>query len=229
MIAEIEAMARGFYGYGRWDAPYWFIGPEQGGDNNEIRGKAFLKLEKDGLCDCEEFHKEIREFKWHRESPALQPTWRRLILLLKAFRNDFSTEELSDEETLRGSLRDYQRDYWGMNDAETCVIELSGLSAKNAKTGATYEPIKEKYLKERIGTIHTKIHRQEFKPKIVIMYGFGEKEHWPKIAGVPFVRHLVEKRGPTTFAFAEHPSARYQEDSYWVELGKRLRKESERP
>jgi hypothetical protein len=26
--SELDRMAEHFYGYGRWDAPYWFIGPE---------------------------------------------------------------------------------------------------------------------------------------------------------------------------------------------------------
>jgi hypothetical protein len=31
---ELE-MAQNCFGYGRWDAPYWFIGPEQGKGNDE--------------------------------------------------------------------------------------------------------------------------------------------------------------------------------------------------
>jgi hypothetical protein len=31
-----EEMARECYGYGRWGAPYWFIGPEQGQGSWEI-------------------------------------------------------------------------------------------------------------------------------------------------------------------------------------------------
>jgi len=50
--AEYE-MGSGCYGYGRWEAPYWFIGPEEGqspGKNNHVklRYKAFHKLSKDG-------------------------------------------------------------------------------------------------------------------------------------------------------------------------------------
>ena len=35
MDEEMCAMARGNYGYGRWEAPYWFIGPEQGMGQHE--------------------------------------------------------------------------------------------------------------------------------------------------------------------------------------------------
>src|SRR6516165_6556836 len=121
-------MARDFYGYGTWDAPFWFIGPEPGGDGNEKRAKAFSKLGKDGLCDCKEFHTEINEVRWHREPPekaALQPTWRRLMLLL------MPAVKLSSD---RAALREYQCRHWGKLNGETCVIELGGLSAKNVRT-----------------------------------------------------------------------------------------------
>jgi hypothetical protein len=32
-----EEMARECYGYGRWAAPYWFIGPEQGQGHDDLR------------------------------------------------------------------------------------------------------------------------------------------------------------------------------------------------
>jgi hypothetical protein len=28
--SELAKMAEDFFGYGRWEAPYWFIGPEAG-------------------------------------------------------------------------------------------------------------------------------------------------------------------------------------------------------
>lgn len=80
---ELE-MASQFYGYGNWEPPYWFIGPEQGkgrkeGDDNAGRAQAWAKLGKPDLCDCKGFHVEIGENSWHREpppGPALQRTWR---------------------------------------------------------------------------------------------------------------------------------------------------------
>jgi hypothetical protein len=60
---ELE-MARGFYGYGRWDAPYWFIGPEPGMGPNQPASNApllnaWLKSGKCDLCDCYEFQASI--------------------------------------------------------------------------------------------------------------------------------------------------------------------------
>lgn len=86
-------MAHGFYGYGRWDAPHWFIGPEQGigpkGVGNAVRSKVWHKLGSPELCDCKEFHFEIGEDSWYRTTPPpaplLQSTWRPLMLLLMSF------------------------------------------------------------------------------------------------------------------------------------------------
>jgi hypothetical protein len=49
MDKDTLEMARRNYGYGRWDAPYWFIGPQQGmgrheNSNLRLRVKAWQDL-----------------------------------------------------------------------------------------------------------------------------------------------------------------------------------------
>jgi hypothetical protein len=83
-------MACHSYGFGRWKAPYWFIGPEQGKGPNESadnkdRLDAWLNLGGKELFDCRRFHELIHDDTRHREKPHLQPTWRPLITLLMAF------------------------------------------------------------------------------------------------------------------------------------------------
>ena len=125
----IDEMARRCYGYGCWDAPYWFIGPEQGqgrAENNDLRRRveAWLHFGGGELSDCRDFHDRIGEKSWHCNKPKLQQTWRPLMLLLATF-----LERPADNE----SLRTYQRDKWGTLSGETCVIELSGLPASSLK------------------------------------------------------------------------------------------------
>src|ERR1035438_3752433 len=120
-----NALARECYGYGRWDAPYWFIGLEQGQDKRENdavnpRYEVFLELGRDGLCDAAEFHTHPKiatlTKPWFRErNPPTQSTWRYLILLLKAYLG---------EDTRLDSCRVYQRDRWGKSGGvgETGVI-----------------------------------------------------------------------------------------------------------
>jgi hypothetical protein len=209
--AEYE-MARGCYGYGRWGAPYWFIGLEEGLSPNESNGlklryKAFRQLSKDGLSDCGVFHGFIHETRWHRAArPALQPAWRRLILLLMTF-----LEKDADNE----SLRIYQRDRFGRLDGETCVIELSGLPARNLNIPRNRELFRE----ERIKFIRGKM--LACKPKFVVMYGRRDLKHWEQIADVTLRRKSVKKVGSTILAVAKHPVARGPNE-YWVKLGQRM-------
>ena len=78
--ALLHKMALECYGYGRWDAPFWFIGPEQGmGETDDIRLRVatWLKLGAAEVCDCREFHETLGDFRWHgtpSKAPVLQKT-----------------------------------------------------------------------------------------------------------------------------------------------------------
>jgi hypothetical protein len=98
--------AEHWYGYGAWDAPYWFIGPEPGmanaeGDNLIARCNAWARLCKGHpleLIDCIDHHKAFHHMKFFERTirmkhpcldevmrPPTQATWRRLITLLLAY------------------------------------------------------------------------------------------------------------------------------------------------
>jgi hypothetical protein len=212
-MRELE-MARRFYGYGRWDAPYWFIGPEQGkgpketGDNTP-RVNAWLQLGGADLCDCRDFHDLIGEKNWHKETPRLQSTWRPLMALLMTFLG---------EPANKGTLRDYQRDRWGrVSGGETCVIELSGLPARNSRVPMP----REQFRQERIEIIRQRM--ITYKPRLVVMYGVSEKAHWEQIAGAALEPDRFLQRESSILGFTRHPAARRRENNDWEELGKKLR------
>ena len=212
-------MDRRFFGYGRWDAPYWFIGPEQGKgpketQDNTPRLRAWLQLGETELCDCHEFHRLIGEVSWHQDEPTLQKTWRPLILLLMAY---------LERDTRIESLRTYQRDRWGrVSGGETCIIELSGLAARSLSVPMA----RKRFLQERIEIIRQRI--DTYKPELVIMYGDSRerKENWEKIAGDVFpsnkVYPKVLKRGPTVIALFPHPIWSKLTDLEWKALGEGL-------
>jgi hypothetical protein len=224
MNDELE-MAERFFGFGRWDAPYWFIGPEPGGSNNDIRARVWKdQFGKGDLLDCKAFHDALvgamrekgidpksidKVKKLVRESPkpALQPTWRRLILLLKANRDE------------NYDLAIYQRDFWGHADAktrETCVIELLGLPAK----GLMKRNEEEDHKRERANRIRGKI--LENGPEFVVMYGRSEENYWKLIAGPDLPRDKVVKLGPTKFIFLPHPNDFGRTDKEWITWGENL-------
>ena len=229
MDAETEKMAREFFGYGRWGAPYWFIGPEPAGDSHTQRSLAFRILGKDGLCDCKEFHNGIG-VDWSGE---LQKTWKRQILILENFLGEDGKVEFPDKGNPAQTLLNYQWECWGSRDGNTCVIELRGL---NTKGNSEYRKICDAELGRRIEYIKEKLKTSEEKPKLVVMYGKTDQGRWEPIADHilaidrPYDRPLMQDS--TTYVFAYHPNARghkgdyWLKDSYWEDLGKRARRES---
>jgi hypothetical protein len=211
MDDRIREMARRCYGYGRWEAPYWFIGPEQGQalhehDDLEARCEAWLTLGGGELSDCQAFSYLIREKRWHRETPMLQNTWRRLMLLLMAF-----LQRPTDNE----NLKTYQRDRWGRTNDETCVIELSGLPANNfdvPRERGLFRP-------ERISVICERM--RTYKPELVVIYGVGTKKQWT--SGGWYSPDSLRRLQSTILEFTPHPSRPSRKDAYWVAQGQRLR------
>jgi hypothetical protein len=212
---EIEMARRGF-GYGRWDAPYWFIGLEEGKGPGESPGNskridAWYRLEKDGLSDCQLFHNAIGEGNWHRVQPNLSPTWRPLILLLKAFLN---------ESTNNDDLREYQRAHWGCSTGETCLIELSGTAARSLKEKID----RERFRDERIRFIRGKLAQSS--PTFVVMYGVTRRADWVRLVGLSLEIDRIVRRDQTLFVMTPSPTAFGRKNADWISLGRRLREEA---
>jgi len=212
MDEGVLEMARQRYGYGRWGAPYWFIGLEEGmapdkTDGLLQRAKAWRHLGGRELDDCPEFHRCLGETRWHGLKPKLQPTWRPLILLLLTF---------AGRSTNRESLREYQRDKWGMLNGETCLIELSGLAAPNLSTERDRS-----FVNDRIDVLREKI--RQYSPKLVVMYGLSRKESWERLAGGRFPDDGILMNRSTIMAVAKHPTSYGSTNDYWTKLGEALR------
>jgi hypothetical protein len=78
-----QLAARKWFGYGRWEAPYWFVGMEPGSDDELAWYQTWARLGGDELCDCRQHHLGTDYLKWHKaEFPSPQPTWIPLIQLL---------------------------------------------------------------------------------------------------------------------------------------------------
>jgi hypothetical protein len=218
---SIEEMARCCYGYGSWDAPYWFIGLEEGMDGSlDNRISAWQEFGKaTGLSDCRAFHRKIGVDKWHRTEPkaALQSTWKQLIRVLFASRR---------QNTGLETIRRYQAQEWGKSNGETCIIELSGLPAKGLKQGVTIRgqyftaDQVEQILMERTAAIQRKI--LEKRPKFVVMYGVVGKPHFERLAGRSLKRDEIVTVGNTKIVLTQHPVARGSSTAGWESLGHEL-------
>jgi hypothetical protein len=240
-MSPIEEMARNCYGYGRWDAPYWFIGLEEGMDgllDDRIRAWQDLGRET-GLTDCRTFHERIGVTKWHRDKPkpALQSTWKKLIRLLLAFlEQDAEATNKKEEERETEKVRLYQAHDWGMKDGDTCVIELSGLPAEGLKAGVTLrgehfsEDQVSEILKDRIAAIRQRI--RDHNPKLVVMYGLDGRSHFSDLIGCtadhPLATDEIIELGSTVMTLTYHPVFPGPSNAEWKRLGRKLREAAAR-
>jgi len=211
--SELDHMAEKFFGYGRWDAPFWFVGPEagmgkDGNDSLAARYDSWKHLGCAPVVDCEEHHRGFGFTKWHQHHPSTQPTWRQLIRLLLAYKG--MNPDLDD-------IRAYQRDFWGQTNGQTCVIELCGLAAPSMQTPQDRTTLLSGRV-ERIREAALKI-----TPEFIVMYGQGNRKEWEQIAGGKFDANGVCRMGKTIAATALHPVTRGVGNEYWVKLGRLLR------
>jgi hypothetical protein len=144
--------ARGWYGYGRWDAPYWFVGMEPGGADDLAWYETWLRLGGAELCGCREHHLDTNLSKWHGGNrPPTQETWRRLIQLLLGYEG-----KPADLDAV--SL--YQRDKWGTLSGDTALPEVSALRARSRATSINRDTFRD----QRIITLRQRLER--YPPKI---------------------------------------------------------------
>jgi len=214
-------LAESCYGYGRWDAPYWFIGieerlsPSDKGDRTK-RARVFEELNIDGLCDSHEFHYRIGEDRWRNE---LQFTWGRLIWLLKRY-----LKESADDSR----LLEYQISSWGSSEGVTCVAELYGLPADSTIEGRRLDRERFKDCKDQFDNIRMcRIKRMRFKliehmPQLVVFYGKTQTKYWAEIANCELHFDKVVRSGTTNFVFTCHPNMHGRKREQWEVLGSRL-------
>jgi hypothetical protein len=247
-LPNIERLAaESWYGYGRWDAPYWFIGPEPGMHKDEVnnllaRCDAWARLGGGELLDVREHHRAFGLTKYFDRTmrmeqpvddrtmrPPTQNTWKQLICLLLSYegkRNDID------------AIGDYQCDEWGFTKGETCVAELSALAAQSLSTMRDYRKAFRTARAE-----HLRKRAVENAPKFVVMYGGGQElaPYWNIIAyGKPkadcFVAQAVAdwdagfaRDGKTVFVRAAHPvnpGGKAPPEAYWEGLAQELRRPS---
>jgi hypothetical protein len=142
-------------------------------------------------------------------------------------------KEESPDENRRS---EYQRTSLGMKDkqlGETCIIELTGLSARNLTRSKERDKQRSKedmevldvILASRVKNIYCKI--RQYNPKFVVMYGFSNrnKQYYGEIAGTNDLKcGIPQKVGKTVFLADRHPL--YTPYEKWIQLGKTILRES---
>jgi hypothetical protein len=210
--------AASWFGYGRWDAPYWFVGMEPGGDDDRASYESWLRLagpDRKGLIDCKEHHDDSNSrssqilTRWHADGvPPIQNTWGPLIRTMLAF---------DDRARADNDVASYQRDDWGRSTGKTAVIELSALHARSLDVDVE----RTLHRSARIETIRKNLDDQ--KPKFAVFYGRSYRPEYEKIAG-PVGPDDWAWRGETLCVLVVHPAYRYAPGrDFWFSLGTWLR------
>jgi|ERR1700736_808320 len=207
---------RVWFGYGRWDAPYWFVGMEPGGKDENASYESWLRLGGSELLDCKAHHLDCEFTRWHiGPRPPTQSTWRRLIQALLAFKG---------EPTDLDAVRVYQRDRWGMSNDETASIELVALHAPSLSHASDRTAHRE----ERVSTIQKRLF--DNKPTFAIFYG-GYRDEYERIVGDRFDADGFAMCGPTVCALTPHPTAWLNRGGWtedrWINIGKELRRKAD--
>lgn len=213
--------AERWFGYGRWDAPYWFVGKEPGGTDEPEQYASWLRLGGGELIDCRAHDLDCAasedRMMWHGRGGRLQHTWRPLITLLLAYQG---APEYDKDAVWR-----YQDERWGSKTGETALIELSAVAARSTSVA---EALRLTHLPERIATIRARI--ADHRPALVLFYGAGRDpveglpylERWSEIAGVTLEQNVVVRRDGTTYVATPHPTAHGLANAFWMDLGRRL-------
>ena len=185
---DIRAFMGGFYGYGRYETNYWFVGLEEGGARtiNDLskRVDVWRRLGSHEVADLYEFHEELGPNPWFGAKPRRQSTWARLIQIVLTAEGRSATND---------DILQYQTTRLGRSDGETLLTELMPLPAKNLSTWyahglnipelrsrteytARVRPRRIAHLKKRIA---------EHQPRVVVFY--GARRWWPDFLGIPFL------------------------------------------
>lgn len=216
-----ERAAREWFGFGRWGAPYWFIGMEPGGDDCPEIYTSWYQLGATSLLDAKEHEQDYNKLvpteqqtRFFAKRPKIQQwTWQPLIHITLGFTG-------SDEDS-----HIYQRDRFGSasDEGEMAVLELSAIAAKTFVFAD-----QAKYQAGRIISLRHLLVTHE--PTIAVFYGLGYSEQYEKIAGGEFKKVAVAtfdevgfcQSGKTLCVLIPHPVAVRKPYDEWHELGIRL-------
>jgi hypothetical protein len=206
----IDAYRQGFFGYGRWDAPFWFIGIEPGGEELQASVETWHTLGGTELVDAAKHHVNHAKQWFTPEAPTQLGTYAKLIWLLLAYHGVDPTSE---------ATVDYQRNRLGRADAngETALIELSATpSPEDSKTPPN--PARVALIRERV---------VKHKPRFVVFYSPNKlyRPAWETIAGVSLERDKASTVDRTTFVVTYHTNGR-RDKAYWSNIAHALRDEA---
>ncbi|MFZ4658505.1 MAG: hypothetical protein ACOYNY_15950 [Caldilineaceae bacterium] len=228
----LHAFMHHFYGYGNYQADYWFIGMEEGGgDTFDEVCKRLTVWDQRGqqeLEDVAEYHIVLGITHPFAEKPKLQPTWAKLIRVLLSIEGETPTKD---------DVRRYQQQQWARRTGNVCLLELLPLPSPStshwlyAQHSQLPDLITREHYRERWSALRIERLRQRItkhQPKAVIFYGFGYLPYWTAIVGAPLQPILAgtmvaRHQNNCLYLVLKHPAATGVTSEYFHEAGRYIR------
>jgi hypothetical protein len=220
-----------FFGYGRWQAPVWFVGIEEAGGRTEReleqRLTVWAQRGQKELEDAPTFYLQSGNHQWHGQEAKLQETWKQLIRMLLVARGKPDTDK---------AILDYQRSHWGCARGRECLADLLPLPSPSSTAWNYCRWSDLPWLQTRIEyQNYVALKRAHFmqqqlekhKPQVVIFYASTWHRLWGLIARGVWRQAIPGKlmgldREATSFYVTRHPRA--ESDEYFREIGLHLRR-----
>ena len=223
----VAPFMRGFFGYGNWKAPLWFIGMEEGGgdtlDEIERRLKSWDGRGRNELEDLHGYHQALGITRHFGPQARIQSTWGKLARVALVAQG-----RLDDRE----SVRDFQRSELGRWEGSTALIELLPLPSPSTKawryadTGIEALKSRDTY-RQAILPLREQAIRQaidRYQPPAVVFYGLEYLKVWERISATDFSSAAGELNlTETNFIIAPHPVARGVSAAAWGAIGETVR------
>ena len=228
----IKERIKNFWGYGNLNGDVWFVGMEEGyNQNNEVlleRLKATANAEVFDIYD--DLRVDPGHVYWFEDGAPTQSTYRKLIYLLIYLR--------SGKEPTLEEIREYQIKKFGRKSSDHAVLELMPLPCKSIQKAdwiygsfgidglssrkeylATYKPVRVERLRSLI---------KDHKPKLVVFYSRLYAEDWALVAGVSFTEIIpgklsIAKDDGTVYAIVPHSTARGHSNNDWRDIAEGIR------
>jgi hypothetical protein len=227
----LQERIKNFWGYGNLGGDIWFVGMEEGyNQNNEILIKRLEATAHSAVFDIyDDLKVDPGHVYWFEEGAPTQPTYRSLIYILLHIRN-------GKEPTLE-EIREYQIKRFGRKTSDHAVLELMPLPSKSIKesdwlyanSGIEGLSTRKEYLAThkpaRVRELRTLI--QKHKPRLVLFYSKMYLSDWQQIANIPLEEKIIKKlytakNHDTLYAVVPHTTSFGMFKSDWKKIAEAL-------
>lgn len=228
----IRSRINNFWGYGNLSGDVWFVGMEEGyNEDNEVLAKRLRATAGGEVFDIyEDLRVDPGHVYWFEDGAPTQPTYRKLIYILLYLR--------SGKEPTLEEIREYQINKFGRKSGDHAVLELMPLPCKSIRKAdwiyeafgieglssrkeylATYKPMRVERLRALI---------QKHKPKLVIFYSRVYGVDWQLVAAAPFSEVIpgklsIAKDDSTIYAIVPHSIAHGLSSSDWRDIAEEIK------